>query len=116
MPTRRCTFCSVSYPVGQPYVKCLVCGRPCKLWPANSPDADWRSRVDFITAHANWQNYKADEDVVKLHSWRFSQLVDAGFTTEDAKMMAEDAMVDLAQARHLTQSGCDPELAMKILL
>ena len=48
--------------------------------------------------------------------WRFDQFLTLGFDDVRASLMADDARVDLAQARKLIALGCPLETALRILL
>jgi hypothetical protein len=48
--------------------------------------------------------------------WRVDQLTGLGFDSARAALMADDAHVDLAQARRLIALGCSLETAERILL
>jgi len=48
--------------------------------------------------------------------WRLDQLLALGFDVVRASLMADDAGVDLAQARKLVALGCPLEMASRILL
>jgi hypothetical protein len=48
--------------------------------------------------------------------WRHDQFVGLGFDLVRAAIMADDARVDLAQARRLVALGCPLETASRILL
>jgi hypothetical protein len=48
--------------------------------------------------------------------WRHDQFVGLGFDPARAAIMADDARVDLAQARKLVALGCPLETASRILL
>jgi hypothetical protein len=48
--------------------------------------------------------------------WRLDQLIGLGFDPTRAALMADDAQVELAQARRLIALGCPPETATRILL
>jgi len=48
--------------------------------------------------------------------WRLEQFIALGFDAERASLMADDAGVDLAQARKLAALGCPLETASRILL
>lgn len=52
----------------------------------------------------------------KTRVWRHDQFVGLGFDLTRAAIMADDARVDLAQARRLVALGCPPETASRILL
>ena len=48
--------------------------------------------------------------------WRLDQFTRLGFDSAGATLMADDAQVDLAQARKLIALGCPLETAVRILL
>ena len=48
--------------------------------------------------------------------WRLDQFTRLGFDSAGATLMADDAQVDLAQARRLIALGCPLETAVRILL
>jgi hypothetical protein len=48
--------------------------------------------------------------------WRFSQLLGAGYSADDALELAVHPEVDLHQATELRARGCPAETAMRILL
>jgi hypothetical protein len=48
--------------------------------------------------------------------WRHDQFVGLGFDLVRSAIMADDARVDLAQARRLVALGCPLETASRILL
>jgi hypothetical protein len=48
--------------------------------------------------------------------WRLDQFTCLGFDSARATLMADDARVDLAQARRLIALGCPLETAARILL
>jgi hypothetical protein len=48
--------------------------------------------------------------------WRLDQFLALGFDVLRASLMADDARVDLAQARKLVALGCPLETALRILL
>ena len=48
--------------------------------------------------------------------WRLDQFTALGFDSDHAALMADDAKVDLAQARKLIALGCPLETAARILL
>jgi len=52
----------------------------------------------------------------RVWSWRFDQLVDAGYEAADAAAIAGDATIDLALARRLVADGCPAPLAARILV
>jgi hypothetical protein len=50
-----------------------------------------------------------------LIAWRVRRLVAAGFTPEEASRLAHDTDVDLHALLELTDRGCPPELAARIV-
>jgi hypothetical protein len=67
------------------------------------------------------QNFDGDEDetaeTLRVRCWRYEQLVEAGYSAEEASEIARDPAVDLERARKLVQRlGCPPHLAMRILV
>jgi hypothetical protein len=48
--------------------------------------------------------------------WRLDQFLALGFDALRASLMADDARIDLAQARKLVALGCPLETASRILL
>jgi hypothetical protein len=51
----------------------------------------------------------------KLLGWRRTRLVDAGFSSRRAERLAGDTRYDLHTLIELTERGCAPELAERIL-
>jgi hypothetical protein len=51
----------------------------------------------------------------EILSWRCAQLVDADFSPPLAARLAGDARYDLHALIELTERGCAPELAVRIL-
>jgi len=47
--------------------------------------------------------------------WRRQRLLDAGFSVKSSEKLARDLRVDLHGLLDLVQSGCPPELAVRIL-
>jgi hypothetical protein len=56
------------------------------------------------------------EQLRSARVWRLEQLTGLGFDHARATLMADDARVDLAQARKLIALGCPLETAARILL
>jgi hypothetical protein len=56
------------------------------------------------------------EQLRSTRVWRLEQLSGLGFDSASASLMADDARVDLAQARRLIALGCPLETAARILL
>ena len=56
------------------------------------------------------------EQLHRMRVWRLDQFTGLGFDSTRAALMADDAQVDLAQARRLIALGCPLETAARILL
>jgi hypothetical protein len=56
------------------------------------------------------------EQLRRTRVWRLDQFSGLGFDSASAELMADDAQVDLAQARRLIALGCPLETAARILL
>jgi hypothetical protein len=56
------------------------------------------------------------EQLCSTRVWRLEQLTGLGFDPARATLMADNAEVDLAQARRLIALGCPLETAARILL
>jgi hypothetical protein len=56
------------------------------------------------------------DELCRILTWRFDQFATLGFDDFEATLMAEDAGVDLAQARRLVAMGCPLKTASRILL
>ena len=50
-----------------------------------------------------------------MQAWRREQLLQSGFPVRLAARLARDARVDLHALIDLTERGCPPELAVRIL-
>ena len=57
-----------------------------------------------------------ETDTEGVLSWRFAQLLCAGYPTDDALELATTTEVDLHQAEDLFRRGCPPDTAKRILL
>jgi len=57
-----------------------------------------------------------NEEAKRTRVWRHDQFVGLGFDLVRSAIMADDARVDLAQARRLVALGCPLETASRILL
>jgi hypothetical protein len=55
-------------------------------------------------------------EFLRTRVWRLDQFTGLGFDSARAALMADDAQVDLAQARRLIALGCPLETAARILL
>jgi hypothetical protein len=62
----------------------------------------------------DWPVLEADEKDGKVHRWREEQFRALGFSGALATELAF-SKADLGQARYLRGSGCEPELALRIL-
>ena len=51
----------------------------------------------------------------KLVRWRREQLIESGFPLPLARRLANDARYDLHALIELSERGCEPELAVRIL-
>ena len=56
------------------------------------------------------------EQLRRTRVWRLDQFTGLGFDSTRALLMADDAQVDLGQARRLIALGCPLETAARILL
>jgi hypothetical protein len=52
----------------------------------------------------------------RIVSWREQELSRAGYGLAAARALARAAEIDLHQAVDLVKAGCDPQLAVRILL
>jgi len=52
----------------------------------------------------------------RIESWRAGELERAGYEAAAARLLAGRADVDLHYAIDLLRAGCEPELALQILL
>jgi len=57
---------------------------------------------------------EADTDGVL--TWRYESLRQAGYAPDDAARLASDRTIDLHGAVELIERGCEPALALRILL
>ncbi len=51
-----------------------------------------------------------------IFSWRFCELVRAGFSNDQAFVLAAEPAVDIRYAERLLAAGCPAETAQRILL
>jgi hypothetical protein len=58
---------------------------------------------------------QAEIEEAKVATWRRRQLIEAGFSLPLAARIADDARYDLHAVIELTERGCAPELAVRIL-
>ena len=52
----------------------------------------------------------------QVFDWRFTELLRAGYSSDQAWRLASDAGVDIRFAERLLADGCPPETAQQILL
>ena len=57
-----------------------------------------------------------DTELVKIEHWRTEELERAGYSHRAAGRLAARHDIDLHRAINLLKRGCDPALALKILL
>ena len=144
MAARRCPKCSINYPSGMLHLKCAACGIPNVFEGKAEPDKDWSKKVEkaqkkaqkaaLESANKKIEKQKAAQKAAAqaeiegerhyeardVISWRFSELVRAGYDPRSAKKIAHRYSgidrVDLEEARSLVKGGCPPEVAADILL
>jgi hypothetical protein len=59
---------------------------------------------------------KQETEQERIERWRAEELERAGFEPSAASLLATRADVDLHYAIDLLRNGCEPELALQILL
>ena len=59
---------------------------------------------------------KNETEIERIERWRAGELERAGFEPAAAAMLASRMDVDLHYAIDLLRAGCEPELALQILL
>jgi hypothetical protein len=59
---------------------------------------------------------KNETEIERIERWRAGELERAGFEPAAASMLASRMDVDLHYAIDLLRAGCEPELALQILL
>lgn len=59
---------------------------------------------------------KTETEQARIERWRAEELERAGFEASAASLLASRADVDLHFAIDLLRNGCQPELALQILL
>jgi len=57
-----------------------------------------------------------DTEAEAILRWRFEELVRAGYDVGSALVLASHVEVDLHRATGLTDRGCPPDTALRILL
>jgi hypothetical protein len=63
---------------------------------------------------AAWEQGRLAREVDVVLRWRAEQFRELGFVEEQAAELAVSE-ADLGQARYLLESGCSPDLALRIL-
>jgi hypothetical protein len=59
---------------------------------------------------------RPDTENERVERWRAEALEKAGYDAESAQELAARPDVDLHRAIELVESGCEPDLALRILL
>jgi hypothetical protein len=59
--------------------------------------------------------HREELEEARVLAWRRDRLVEAGFSLPLAAQLADDARYDLHALIELTERGCSPELAVRIL-
>ena len=77
---------------------------------------DCESEVEGMEQISSELESEPSEAVLDTWIWRLDQLISLGFDSPRAAQMADDAQVELAQARRLIALGCPLETAARILL
>lgn len=57
-----------------------------------------------------------DREAPEVLSWRWEQLLDAGYDEAAASYLAKRVEIDLHFAMRLVHDGCPPETALRILV
>jgi len=57
-----------------------------------------------------------ENETTGLLRWRFTELLRAGYSSDDALVLATHSHVDLHTAADLVRRGCPPDTATRILL
>jgi hypothetical protein len=68
--------------------------------------------MDRPVDHKRSERPRVPRDVA---AWRRGLLLQAGFAIDDARRLAADPTYDLHELLRLTDGGCPPHLAMRIL-
>jgi hypothetical protein len=77
---------------------------------------DPRSHAWISPSRFNCRPTFTSREAQRTRVWRHDQFVGLGFDLARGAIMADDARVDLAQARRLVALGCPLETASRILL
>jgi hypothetical protein len=59
---------------------------------------------------------RTESEIERIERWRAEELERAGFSAQDAATLAQRHDVDLHLAVDMLRSGCEPQLALAILL
>ena len=81
-----------------------------------APRSDPRGTVDEAKRIQAQIEPDQSEQLRRTRVWRLDEFTGLGFDSARAALMADDARVDLAQARRLIALGCPLETAARILL
>ncbi len=57
-----------------------------------------------------------ETEIERIERWRYEALTRAGYEAAGARRLAERPDIDLHVAVAMVEQGCDPELALSILL
>jgi hypothetical protein len=69
----------------------------------------------IVTTATKTEALAAESALTYVLRWRFEQLTRAGFSPDDATVLACDFEIDLHCALDLRRRGCPAELALRIL-
>ena len=103
MAARRCTWCARNWPLGT--LACPQCG-----------GETWHSEADADAPELAAAAVPVDESFGEVEAWRLRRLLEAGYPTAEAHLLAAVKDVDLHRAVDLVAAGCPPEMAARILL
>jgi len=67
------------------------------------------------TSQLSLDDLEPSDELCRTRDWRLDQFTSLGFDVLQAVLMADDALVDLAQARRLVAMGCPLDTAFRIL-
>lgn len=112
----RCSNCGISYPHQHRFMRCPVCGGQTSYFSNVDPDPDWEYSVALKRPTVGEAQEAAADvpDDDDPYWWRAEQMHRAGFTHEQAMVLARRQDVDLHDACDLVgKAGAD--LAYEIL-
>lgn len=108
MPARRCSTCSINYPPnGNDFGNCLACGEQTSYFYNVDPSEDWK----YDVAMASWMPEPTQD---KVSAWRHKSFLEAGYSDEQAFILANDQTIDLHDAVKLAGKA-GPDTAYEIL-